>query len=209
MPVHHSAAPEVRRIAENLIPKYHKHLVGIRMEYLFQSQASRGGGKITLGKARKITGFNALLSTPDLLDDPDATSEGCEYFLITIAADMWELLGDKARVALIDHELSHCKVDRTEDNDVILSMYPHEIEEFADVLHRHGLWRPDLTNFMRNVGSDMLSLWSDLPPNDEEFYVQRDGHDNFAEEAALARAASGVNPDGEVQTTADGEPLFT
>lgn len=78
-----------------------------------------------------------------------------------IAADMWDnVLSDEQRVALVDHELYHFRVDRNDDDDVVLSIRPHELEEFAAVLARHGLWRPDIQHFMTAIGSDLLNLWA-------------------------------------------------
>lgn len=163
MPITHWAAPEVRRIAERLITAHHRHLDGVRMEYIFQSEASRTKGRITFGTAQKVSGWKALLSTPDVADDPEGSSEGLDYFLITIAHDMWLLMPPKAREALVDHELSHCGADMDGEDKVILSMRSHEIEEFAGVLKRHGLWRIDYVDFMRRVGPEEVSIWQDLP----------------------------------------------
>lgn len=196
MAAHHFAAPDVRRIAETLIAKHHKHLTGIRMEYLFLSEASRRNGKITLGTARKITGYNALLSTPSVIGDPEGTSEGLEYFLITIAADTWELLPDKARIALVDHELAHCAIDRNDDGEVSLSLRNHEIEEFAAILRRHGLWKPDLTDFMHKVGSDMLNLWAELTDDDTTLRLVPNEED----------PPPGISADGEVAAAQGDDP---
>lgn len=220
MPITHWAAPEVRRVAERLIVEHHRHLQGVRMEYLFQSEASRRNGRITFGTAQKVTGWKALLSTPDVADDPEGTSEGLEYFLITIAHDMWLLMPPKARTALVDHELSHCYVEMSDD-DVLLSMRSHEIEEFSGVLKRHGLWRVDLIDFVRRVGPEEVSIWQDLPPDlemgDEEEIpfdqLQVNPGTEVWTPSKFDQVPPGVSSDGEVlrEAAAEGpevEPPF-
>lgn len=138
-----TAAPEVRRIAERVIAEHHDHLRSTRIEYLFRSEASKAGGKIVLGKARLIKGLEALLATPDIVeDDPDATSESLAFFAIEVAHDAWLLLSQKQRAALVDHELCHCRIEDTEDGPV-LRIAAHDIEEFSEVFKRAMC---DLTN---------------------------------------------------------------
>ena len=54
---------------------------------------------------------------------------------------VWNRLGGKGRRALIDHELTH--FTETEDGD--LTTVGHDLEEFAEVIARNGLWRDELT----------------------------------------------------------------
>lgn len=205
MPITHWAAPEVHRIADRLIVEHHRHLEGVRMEYIFQSEASRRNGRITFGTAQKVSGWKALLSTPDVADDPEGTSEGLDYFLITIAHDMWLLMPSKARIALVDHELSHCAVDMLDDEKVVLSMHSHEIEEFAGVLKRHGLWRIDYVDFMRRVGPEEVSIWQDLPL-ELESGEETEPEIPFDQLPDPRQPPSGVSADGEIlKAAAEGQ----
>lgn len=202
MATYHSPAPSVRAIAERLInaePEL-RHLRGIRIEYLFQSEASRSGGKLTLGKARKISGFNALLSTAAAVDNPEATSEGLEFFLLTVAYDTWELMNAKQREALTYHELKHFNVFVDDDGDYTLSIQPHDVEVFADELRKYGLWKQDLAAFVHNIGSDMLSLWADSVAGEEHSA-------NFLREGSGLFLAPGEN-DTLPEAAAQDEPPF-
>lgn len=165
--VYYSPAPDVARIGGRLIAQYHQHLLKTRVEFLFRSKASSSGGKTTLGKARKVSGLNALLATPDVVEDPEGTSELLSFFVIEIAQDMWGFLSDKQRVALVDHELCHCKLGVNEKGEIVLSIAAHDVEEFAEIVIRHGLWKPDLSQFVRSMGSDQLSIWAESPPSDQ------------------------------------------
>src|SRR5213075_2971413 len=127
-------APSVAAIGRKIITSFHPHLRGTRVEFVFRSQAQKVGGKMRLGSAKKMTGAEALLSTPDVLDDDAATSEGLDYFLVTIAHDLWQHLDDDQRVALVDHELCHCEIETDEDGEPQLSLKAHDVEEFAAVV---------------------------------------------------------------------------
>lgn len=164
--VYYSAAPEVARIGQRLMQQYHRHLLKTRVEFLFRSKAGTKGGKTTLGTARKVTGLNALLATPDVVDDPEGTSESLTFFVIEVASDMWNYLSEAQRVALVDHELCHCKLGINEKGDIVHSIAAHDVEEFAEIVLRHGLWKPDLSQFIRGVGADQLVIWADNPPED-------------------------------------------
>jgi hypothetical protein len=71
-----------------------------------------------------------------------------------------------ARMALVDHELSHCWF-ATVDNDGVTQKFHqdgspwwtirgHDLEEFCGVVERHGLWSEDL-RAMARVIVDSLS----------------------------------------------------
>ncbi|PKN85929.1 MAG: hypothetical protein CVU46_09600 [Chloroflexi bacterium HGW-Chloroflexi-8] len=66
-----------------------------------------------------------------LLDDAD--------FIIWVSKIIWEGQGEKTRMAIMDHELSHCGIE-----DGTPYIKPHDVEEFKDVIDRHGLWNADL-----------------------------------------------------------------
>lgn len=146
MTVTYRPAPAVQRIAEALIAKHHHHLDDIRIEYVFRSEAAKDKGKTVWGKARKISGLNAYLSQPL---DPDETPAGedVDYFVIEIAEDIWAVIDQRERVALVDHELCHCTTDFNKDGDLVLKIRPHDLEEFRQVVQRHGLWRDDVQAF--------------------------------------------------------------
>lgn len=137
----YSEAPQVETIARELIETTHPHLNGVRIDYLFRDTAAVSGGKITLGSARKVTGLMAFMSKEE---DP--------FFIIEIAEDRWAHLPEAARIALVDHELCHCGVEvfeggEGEPDDHRLFIIKHDLEEFNDVVRRHGLWQADVKAF--------------------------------------------------------------
>ena len=137
MATSYSPAPEVEAIASQLIDDYHPDLIGAPITYVFRTPAAMSGGREVWGKARKITGLNAYLA---------GGPEGADAFLvIEIALDVWEQLTPAKRHALVDHELSHCSWDPLEG----CSTVGHDVEEFAAVISRHGLWTTTLDTFVR------------------------------------------------------------
>lgn len=189
---YYSPAPSVATIGRKIINSFHPHLRGTRVEFLYRSEANRKGGKSVLGTAEKITGKNAILSTPDVGDDESASSEGLDYFLITISRDLWQHLEEFQREALVDHELCHCTIEVDDDGMPKLVLVAHDVEEFNEVVYRHGLWLPDLTRFIRAIGPDQLSLWSEKLPEDPIDPV----HLDYARNEELRVAAKAAKAQG-------------
>lgn len=117
----------VVELAKELIEKYHKPLKNARIGLLFRDEAPISNGKATLGRASKISD-----KWKPLLKDR-------YHFMIWLAYDRWQMLDNRSRRALLDHELCHCIME----SDGKISIRPHDIEEFNDVIQRHGLWNVD------------------------------------------------------------------
>jgi hypothetical protein len=147
-----NASQEVKDIATRYINEHHQHLANVLIVYLFNAKTIKKGGKELLGEAKLVSGLNAYLATRDLEERPE------QLFVITISKSAWDLLEDNlpAREALIDHELRHCSRDL---EDGALSINPHDIEEFFDIVRRHGPWMKDIHTFIeaaKNAKTPML-----------------------------------------------------
>lgn len=209
-------APEVRTIADSLIPLYHKHLVEhrVRLEYVFSDAEIETNGKARWGEARKIQSLTAFLAGEpedeqqweplvfvctlckrwcteeernelEVNEEPYSLCAMCladtdqwnlengkviskfinaaEYararqamgppapsgfFVITIFEAHWRRMRDETKRALVDHELMHCMAGLDRYGDVKLSIRPHDLEEFADIVARHGTkWAGDRAKF--------------------------------------------------------------
>ena len=141
-------APEAKLLAVELIAAHHTHLRNVRIEFVFQAQESKVKGKETWGWARKIGGLSAFLATQPAWD------EGSPFFVVGIVWPVWERLNAKARRALVDHELCHCWVE----DEKTLVLLGHDLEEFGDVVKRHGFWRADVERFLRMTAQLNLPL---------------------------------------------------
>ena len=143
-------APEVKKIAEELIPKYHQHIVdfNVRVDYLFIDKVPMKGDSEVWGTCRKITNLNAYLAA-------DKQSGGDPFFVITISEPIWDVLPEDKRIALVDHELCHTSAEYQEKDDeepvLKLSCKPHDMEEFACIVKRHGMWRDSIQEFVDNA----------------------------------------------------------
>lgn len=122
-------APEA--IAKILIPVYHGHLRGRPIAYLWLKDMERNG-KITLGKASKAGGKVRYFGEVE--------------FIIDFNWSWWQRLTPRERIALVDHELTHCGA--VEDKP---TMIPHDVEEFSVIVRKWGLWKPDLEEFGKAV----------------------------------------------------------
>lgn len=145
MPTQYFPANDVKEIAQDLIEKYHQHITdfNVRVEYVFVDKVPKKGSKEIWGTCRKITNLNAFLAK----DNPDAEP----FFVITISKPIWDILDQKSKIALVDHELCHTAATYDEDDEnpaVKLAMNPHDLEEFACIVRRHGLWRDDIKAFV-------------------------------------------------------------
>lgn len=146
-------AQEVEKLVEELVPKHHDHLdrPDVTIRCVFRDTVAKSRGRMVLGKARKVSGLNAhlvgLVRRDDLGDDP------ADFFVIEVPHEPWRALTEVQQVALVDHELSHFYVAIPDgpDKHRKLVMVGHDLEEFTAVVERHGLWRPDLTEFARVV----------------------------------------------------------
>lgn len=150
----YETAHEVERIAEKLIAAHHTHLLTVPISYVWRDKAATSKGNIVLGKARKVTGLGAHLV--HLVRD-DTPPDEVEFFVVEIARDAWITLTDDQRTALVDHELCHLGVDIPErgDKDRSLVLRGHDLEEFAAVVERHGVWRPAVETFRAAISAQL------------------------------------------------------
>lgn len=137
-------AHEVAQVASKLIANTHKHLASLPIEYVWRDKASKSGDKVTLGKARKVSGLNAFLS-----------EHGEDFYVIEIAADTWKDLTSTQQLALVDHELCHL-AGRNLDTDK-LELRKHDVEEFAEVIARHGVWTANLELFAKQLSFEEVA----------------------------------------------------
>lgn len=123
------APQSVVNLVEAIINEFHPELSGVDIGVLFKDEATKKGGKLVLGQARKAP---PILKAYEYL-----------HFLIILAKDQWDRMTAPQRRALIDHELCHCLYDYEREQ---ASIRPHDIEEFNEIIDRHGLWTSDLVS---------------------------------------------------------------
>jgi hypothetical protein len=80
-------------------------------------------------------------------------------FVILLSKDFWRDASEKQRTALIDHELMHGAVKYDADGEPVIDergrqvfrTRRHDLEEFSEVVGRHGLYKRDLETFAKAV----------------------------------------------------------
>lgn len=171
-------APEVGRVAKELIAEHHRHLLNVEVVYVFLSKTPKNKGKDVWGRAKKVSGLPAFLASRQQ-HDITYEEQADDLFVIEISEEVWERLKPKARRALVDHELSHCWViwDEKAESDS-LSVIGHDVAEFEAILKRHGLWNDDVEDFVR-TGFEQLSF------------------DKFVEENGAPKAEGEATAEGE------------
>lgn len=139
-------APELGVLAAPLIEAYHDHLIGYPLRFAWRSKAKKRRDTVTLGTAEIVRGRFAQFVMTEAEMAMEGQDEGPAMFWIEIAEDKWEELSDSQRLALLDHELLHCDVAETEDGWK-MALRDHDVEEFNEIVRRHGLWKPSLFEF--------------------------------------------------------------
>ncbi len=130
--------PGLYRMLKELITKHHDHLAEARicLVWRFGWKADRHG-KLVLGKCKKASDFDLAFIEYD--------------FVILFNAEAWKTLDWKQRTALMDHELCHAwgEADEEDGDTWKFSIRKHDIEEFRDIVERHGCYKADLEAFVK------------------------------------------------------------
>jgi len=131
----YESGDSIESVANGLIPQYHPELTSARMEYIFVDKASKKSGKEVLGVAKKVGGVHEFLLEKD--------------FLFVIALDKWNELNEGQRLALVDHLLERCTGEEDEaTGEMSWKCREPDVQEFASILERRGVWHPDLVAFV-------------------------------------------------------------
>ncbi|MCC6358084.1 MAG: hypothetical protein IT450_05025 [Phycisphaerales bacterium] len=141
--------PSLYAMMRELITKYHKHLEAAKIA-LFWRYGWKGDAddRLVLGQASKASDVDRELHDYDFVIQ--LNHEVCN-------SGEWS---DRQTEALLDHELSHCEAKRDDKtgqfvfddkNRVVWRMRKHDIEEFRDIVTRHGLYKADLEAFAESI----------------------------------------------------------
>ena len=136
-------SPEYERLA-GLVAESHDHLANARIALAWNTGwKDDADGRITLGQCKKVSDLDRELHEFD--------------FVIVLNREYWNAFNDAQRDALLDHELCHAqaKVDehgeqeQDERGRPVWRIRKHDVEEFGEIVKRHGLWKHDLELFAR------------------------------------------------------------
>jgi len=134
----------MHRIVDDLVHAHHSHLRDAKIALAWhKGWKADTDGRVVLGKCKKASDLDRQLADFD--------------FVILLNREFWTepTATDAQRRALIDHELCHAEVVLGEDDEpvedelgrICYRMRKHDIEEFAEIVERHGLYKRDLEQF--------------------------------------------------------------
>jgi hypothetical protein len=127
-----------------LVEVHHSELTNARIALAWnRSWKPDADGHSKIGQCKKASDLDRELAPYD--------------FVIMLRADFWHSseVTDDQRRALLDHELCHATVKEGKDGEparderdrVIYRMRKHDVEEFSQIVERHGLYKRDLESF--------------------------------------------------------------
>lgn len=132
----YESADSVEAMASSIIGTHHPELASANITYLFMDKTPSKGGRDVPGKATKVSGRWSYLTG--------------QNFVIEVASPMWSEFSEDQRLALVDHLLECCTGEEEEDTgEMKWSIRSPDVQEFATILDRHGIWNPDLLSFVR------------------------------------------------------------
>lgn len=130
-------------LATDIIKTDRPYLGVVKITYMFRPEAAMSDGKVTAGMCIRVDDRNWAVHKHD--------------FIIEIAYDVWTEATPEFRRALMDHELGHVGIRFEEDGHakedektgrIRTYCKHHDIEEFEDVLERHGPYHKSLRSFL-------------------------------------------------------------
>ena len=127
------AGDDVVQTVKDLITKHHPMLVDILEEIavLFKEKGTQVDDVIIAGKTAKAPPLLGALAP-----------EKPYTFIITLAADAWEEMDAKQRLALLDHHLCGCGAKENEkDGEMTYYLRPPDVAFYKEEVERHGAWR--------------------------------------------------------------------
>lgn len=133
-------------LLDELVAAHHDHLGAARIALAWcTSWKPDVDGKVTLGRCRRAGDLDRELAEFD--------------FIILLSRRFWRHPDVTAiqRRALLDHELCHCDTKYDADGEPVEDergrrvwrTKKHDVEEFAAIVERYGIWRHELETFAR------------------------------------------------------------
>lgn len=128
---------EALRLLKQAVANWHPDLAGQSLALMFKYGVKAKKGRVKLGSATVMSNKLRELSGYDAVVELNASA--------WLGMDGYQPMGEKKRLALIDHELSHLTVEVTEQSgECVLKARDHDITEFTAVIKRHGAWNENL-----------------------------------------------------------------
>lgn len=152
-------APEVQKIAEELIAEYYPDYLrlGIEFRYIFSEKPQKSKNREVAAKITLVSGQSAYLILGTDLPYTYSEDEETKLFVITVYDGAWNYVfkSPHQRKALIHHELMHSEAyeDETEQGEtkLVMRLLEHDITSFREEVRLYGEWSEDIKDFKRAI----------------------------------------------------------
>lgn len=135
-PIWMQPAPAVEHAARALIAAHYPDLAAAKLLYLETNAKAKCAPKV-------LVPFERYLSSGEEAD----VDEGHDLVLVVNDVEWAYFAGRGKGAALVDHQLAHVVAGTTDDGSRVWTIGKHTVEEFPEVVQRHGLWHPRLQAF--------------------------------------------------------------
>lgn len=164
-PIPREEAEDLYAVLETLMTEYHSQdLENARIGMAWHKGWGQDvDGRVCLARTRRLSELDQRLTGFD--------------FMVSLNEDIWKELSEAQVKAVLDHELHHMGPKITKDGEQSKDttgryewrLRRHEVEEFPEVIERHGMYNKQLEDFAKAAHKAQLV---DAPlfagTNDEE-----------------------------------------
>lgn len=127
--------PDALDLVQEAIDSWHPALHHARIGVCFRSEPQKRGNSEVWAAISKVSPHVGVLARLD--------------YVLWLAKPVWEKLPRAGRLALLDHELCHA----FQNDNLDWSIREHDVEEFYEIIERHGFWRPALARLVQSVNA--------------------------------------------------------
>jgi hypothetical protein len=135
----YTEAPQVSALLSELVRRLYPHLVNAKLRCLFAEKLG-GRGRAKIARMSLVSGLWKTITGED--------------FVLIVNWELWKGMPLVKRLAVLDHELSHCGIDDHER----YCLLEHDVEEFTAVVARWGAYREDVRRFGEVLRQQQLEL---------------------------------------------------
>jgi hypothetical protein len=166
----------IEDLAAAIIADHHPHLQGVKVVYAGRTEAAVIQGEPKFAVARKVSGLNAYL----------AEGSASSFFVIEICEKLFMQLDAPTQKAVLDHVLTRCAVRPASKG---LYIRPYAVQEFPEIIHRHGLYNEKVRDLWRLANKHQGALSFD--ESEEAGPMEQSLKDSHPAEQPVTRQRAG------------------
>lgn len=123
-------APEVQKVANEIMKHYHKHLRDAKLSFMFKDGTWKKNERVVTGDVKLISPYVHALTGID--------------FGIVVNFKYWQECPMETRIAIVDHLLSYCEYTEDKAGNRKWKKINPTISEFPEVVARRGVYNVDI-----------------------------------------------------------------